>query len=251
MTYGEYVHHVRPEQQRLIYMGKQITNEREKMLKEFNIEGDKEKVIHLFPKPIIFSSTSSNITSSTTVPSGSADAPLPPHLDAAHVPRILVADEAAALELHRTMNGPSPIYHSGLENQRRVKMLSALLILICMMQLLTLFTIVAGIQSEPNLDREDDAAGDCMDDPANCGIQEQPAYIIRTWKNADYVDLSMSVTGIWVGLTGLKATQNEEYNTARTYFISLLFVGWTWVGFSYWDTFTRARQQEEGENIDI
>lgn len=25
-------------------MGKQITNEREKMLKEFNIEGDKEKV---------------------------------------------------------------------------------------------------------------------------------------------------------------------------------------------------------------
>lgn len=48
-------------------------------------------------------------------------------------------------------------------------MLSALLILICMMQLLTLFTIVAGIQSEPNLDREDDAAGERVSStPASC-----------------------------------------------------------------------------------
>ncbi|GMH69368.1 hypothetical protein TrST_g11078 [Triparma strigata] len=239
MEYGEHVHGIKPELQRLIFMGKQLTNEPSKTLKDFNILGPKEKVIHLFPKP---PSTLAPAPSTSTSP----PAPPPPHLTP-QPPRLLVADEAAALTLHRQLNPSSPTFHSALENQRRVKMLSALLILICMMQLLTLFTIVAGIQSEPNREVTNDEGSDCVDDPANCGMKEQPAYVIRTWKNADYVDLSMSITGIWVGLTGLKATQNELYSTARTYFLSLLFVGWTWVGFSYYDTFTRAKEQEQSK----
>ncbi|GMH57150.1 hypothetical protein TrRE_jg12310, partial [Triparma retinervis] len=99
------------------------------------------------------------------------------------------------------------------ENRRRVKMLGALLILVSLMQLLTLFTILAGIQSEPNPSSAGygGAAVDCSD-PVNCHSppsESSAAYVQRKWKNADFVDLAISVMGVWVGMTGLKASQDE------------------------------------------
>mmetsp|Transcript_29237 Transcript_29237/g.58393 ORF Transcript_29237/g.58393 Transcript_29237/m.58393 type:complete len:399 (-) Transcript_29237:834-2030(-) len=171
------VHSVPPAGQRLVHLGRMISSSPSQPLSSFNIKaGEGETTIHLFPKPVVVRSdapppvTSSSgsvgpgsgggpglaTTTTTTTTAGAAGA------DNAHVPRIVVSDEAAALQLHRAMNGStSPLYTTAgaYENVRRVKVLSALLILICLMQLLTLFTVVAGVQSEVNPDRDAGGGG--------------------------------------------------------------------------------------------
>ncbi len=246
--YGRDLHGVSPDQQRLIHMGRQLTEGEETIASYGLTASTLPRIVHLFPKPVIRSNRAecgNEETEATVV------GPAP-----AHVPRILVADEQAALELHRAMNNNASVFEYSYENQRRVKMFSALLILICAMQMLTLFTIMAGIQTVPVQAGEDD--GHDPTDPADTGGGggETRGYEIRRWKNSDYVDLGMSMAGLWVGLTGIKAAQTASYATARLYFVTLVMVGIVWVAFSYYDTFTRAKEnaaaqgsEEDDEDI--
>jgi len=285
------LHSVPPPQQRLIYMGRSL-NRGNVTLGELGMENGMEVTVHLFPRPIVETTyegngdeiesgigreSNSNSSNSGNSRSSSHPTPANPSTSRAHVPRILIADEAAAIEMRRTVNGGFVPPQGGsrrnaangrsngnnggggdgailtdlemtnltngwtgsVENRRRVKMLAALLVLVSMMQLLTLFTILAGIQSEPNPASSgygNNANADCTD-PINCystsstNQDGSSTYVPRTWRKTDYIDLGVSIMGIWVGMQGLRATQDETTESAKKYFYGLLLTGVSWVSF--------------------
>jgi len=49
--------------------------------------------------------------------------------------------------------------------------------------------------------------------------------------------LTICITGVYCGILGLKATRTEEVKHALTYFLMLVSVGSTWVGYNYYNTY--------------
>ncbi|GMI24008.1 hypothetical protein TeGR_g3523 [Tetraparma gracilis] len=172
-------------------------------------------VVHLFPLPNILTEDEYEASQQEARAAGDPAAAGAAAGQAAHVPRILVADEQAAFELHRNMNDGEGVFAPNRDNQRRVKMFAALLILVSAMQLLTLLTIVAGVQTTPSEQQQQSSSLDPADQ-----VSRDPAssYTVRTWRNSDFADLGLSLAGFWVGTTGLKASQNEDTATAKRAF---------------------------------
>jgi hypothetical protein len=108
--------------------------------------------------------------------------------------------------------------------------LTAILIIVCMMQLLTLLTIYAGFQPDDEEGDDTTTEEEVPDQATNDSLQ------LREWRSSDYIQVVISVTGFYTGFLGLKATQ--EHHTivsARKYFLMLLLVGISWCVFAFFD----------------
>jgi len=258
---GEDVHGIGVNDQRLIFRGKNLDDR--KLLGDYNVCDDNGEILfHLYPKPRItvverggdgdqLNGEDNNAIgdrandNSTGGENGANGTSSPPN---AHRPIILVQSEASAREFRsRARAPPSSSINSYdltfeiMENQRRIRVFSAILILICSMQLLTLFTVMLGIQGEVTTTGGSNSNEKNIYpyDPAYSGQYKSGDDIATTqlttreWRNSDYIDLIINICGVYVGTLGLKATRTEEAKHAITYFFLLLIVGSSWVTYRW------------------
>mmetsp|Transcript_3587 Transcript_3587/g.5429 ORF Transcript_3587/g.5429 Transcript_3587/m.5429 type:complete len:443 (+) Transcript_3587:326-1654(+) len=215
------VHKIAPKSQRLIFMGKLLSDD-SKTLKDYGVEED-GKIVHLFPKPNIVMVPSTSDAegecggNSTGVGRSNSST-------GAHVPQIILdAEEANRQTQIRILSS-----HEIFEAQNRVKLLSFILLIWCSMELLTLFTIFLGVPAdEPiggaGIDDDGEPPGDPTDTSSHGGEGE-----VRPWRQSDYADMCISIFGFYVATLGIKATTENTLALARQYFVCLIIVGLAW-----------------------
>jgi len=126
------------------------------------------------------------------------------------------------------------------EAQQRVKMLSFLLMVICMMELMTLaFLYVGGGSNDNNMAPPGDPTDFNKQNPT------------RKWHNTDYIDVIISSFGFMVGLWGLRASNETSLEMAKRYYRGLITTGFLWLCFYYYlDVDNQKRQREAATGSD-
>eukprot|EP00560_Eucampia_antarctica_P001102 CAMPEP_0197841826 /NCGR_PEP_ID=MMETSP1437-20131217/46398_1 /TAXON_ID=49252 ORGANISM="Eucampia antarctica, Strain CCMP1452" /NCGR_SAMPLE_ID=MMETSP1437 /ASSEMBLY_ACC=CAM_ASM_001096 /LENGTH=422 /DNA_ID=CAMNT_0043451631 /DNA_START=92 /DNA_END=1360 /DNA_ORIENTATION=- len=253
------IHKISPEAQRLIYMGRLLQDSQ--TLKDCGID-EHDKIIHLFPKPqVVISNSNNNDTEDGEDQSSSGGA---------HVPQIIVdADEAERRSQILILSS-----HEIFEAQHRVKLCSFLLLVVCSMELLTLFTIVLGVPSSPSssssgasrhgsfgdVGMDDEIPpGEPTDTTNNGGANGNGlSPDIRTWQNGDYADLFISSLGFYVATLGIKATTENTVALAKKYFFLLTIVGIGWLSYYYYlnvqaeeQSFREKDEEDDLSNSDL
>lgn len=193
--HGFAVHKVPASSQRLIYRGRMLADEM--TLAEAGI--DQEKVIvHLFPKPRVV--VASEHGSRAPEDDDRAEE------GGAHVPRIVLDPDEAEMRSSILVLGSAEI----IEAQNNVKLLSFLLLIICSMELLALFTIMLGVPTDSS-SLPDGGAGNGTIPPPPPFPTDDDGFVtpgsgveVRTWRNSDYFDLVLSSFGFYVATLGIK-----------------------------------------------
>jgi Ubiquitin family len=171
---GARIHKVGPQQQRLIFRGKMLSDDdhvfvacdnddnkkkkRKKTLRDYGIHTENDLIIHLFPKPRVVMTTSDSNVSGEAGGGGSGDG------GGAHIPSIVIDEEEQQRRGQILVLGSVEIA----ESQNNVKMLSLLLFVICAMRLLALFSIAMGVVDEPQQDNNG-SYGDDLIPPSDRG----------------------------------------------------------------------------------
>ena len=199
------VHKVPPASQRLIYRDCLLADQQ--TLRDAGITLD-QTIVHLFPNPCVVVSLDEN-TSSTSTKSGSSQ-----------LPQIVL--------YHRESKLRSSIFVSGCF----VKLLSTLLLIICSMELLALFTILLGVPDDTTVDLVDDRVAPALRDDDT--LVHPDAGEPRSWQNSDYFDLCLSVFGFYVAILGIKATNENTLRLAQQYLICIIIVGCLWNSFYFY-----------------
>jgi hypothetical protein len=227
---GETVHKIPPLSQRLIYRGKLLADSN--TLRECGIQD--KVILHLFPKPRVVVTSSSTDTSSVA-PAES--------MGGAHVPQIVLDEDEAERRGQILVLGSVEIA----EAQNNVKLLSLLLLVVCSMRLLALFSIAMGVADDPsseyqddlvpNHDNDDDRGGNSTNGGGDGGggyPSHDADYQTRPWETADYFDLVVSAIGFYVATLGMKATTENTLRVANNYLIGTFIAG---VGWNLWNIF--------------
>jgi hypothetical protein len=244
---GVKTHKVPPPSQRLIFRGKMLDDS--KTLKEVGIEKD-DIIVHLFPKPRVVMTNSSNVSneSSNDTDDGGGGG-------GAHVPQILLDQEEQERRGQILVLGSVEIA----EAQNNVKLLSLLLLVVCAMRLLALFSIAMGVAEEPIYD--DDLSPSSSSSHHNNHTTEHTDlngqdYQVRAWENQDYFDFLVSGIGFYVATLGMKATTENTLRLANAYCIGTVIAGILW---NCWNMFmytmfvqeeTSSSSQDNGVNVD-
>lgn len=209
---GTKIHKVPAASQRLIYMGRLLQDE--DTLQDVGLTEPKT-IIHLFPKPRV------------VISSGTGAEETMPTNDGAHIPRIVLDPDEAERRSSILVLGSAEI----MEAQNNVRLLSFLLLIICSMELLALFTIMLGVPPQ-----DSDDPSEATPPPSN-GTDDQfypPNEMeIRTWRNSDYIDLVISTFGFYVATLGIKATTENTMRLARQYLAGTIVVGIAWNVYYY------------------
>lgn len=254
---SEAVHKVPASSQRLIYMGKLLQDSQ--TLRESNIS-QPECIVHLFPKPNVVllptnvaSSTdgrdgavsgggdpTSSHRTTTAVAAGnqSTQTDTSPEDVSAHIPQIIIDQDS--------MNHSYTIFTSNelFEAQHRVKLLSFILLIISSMELLTLFTIFVAPPIPENNSDDNTPPGDPTDytnPTASSDIQYRP------WRQSDYLDLIVSMAGVYVALLGLRASTENTIAGSKQYFITLVAVGIMWLGYYFYIGVVKQEEDRDKE----
>ena len=243
------MHKVPASSQRLIYMGKLLQDSQ--TLRESNISKS-ECVVHLFPKPNVVV-MSPNVTDGSTCPTtheptsgNQANYAIPTEEEeviAAHIPQIIIDHDA--MQHSYTIFTSNELY----EAQHRVKLLSFILLIISSMELLTLFTIFLAPPVPPDDSDDNIPPGDPTDytNPTNSADIQY-----RTWRQTDYVDVFVSVAGVYVALLGLRASTENTLAGSKKYFFGLVAVGLSWLGYYFFlgvmDGKKMQQEQQEKQN---
>mmetsp|Transcript_21608 Transcript_21608/g.60058 ORF Transcript_21608/g.60058 Transcript_21608/m.60058 type:complete len:525 (-) Transcript_21608:69-1643(-) len=278
------IHKVPPPQQRLIFRGRMLTND-EDTLRDYKLDTS-DLIVHLFPKPRVVVTTSKRKQEAGSYgsnnPSGSnshrrqrADngndyndgdgdgdtGILDDSAAGAHVTTITIDQEEQDRRGQILVLGSVEIA----ESQNNIKMLSLLLVMICSMRLLALFSIAMGAAEEPSdpyhhhsttYDHGGGSGGgggsnwfhndtggipqnqiydnDFLDDTVVSGDE----YTVRTWQTPDYFDLLVSAIGFYVGTLGMKATQENTSLLATAYAIGTIIAG---IGWNVWNVYEYIR----------
>lgn len=163
----------------------------------------------------------------------------------AHVPQIILDEEEQERRGQILVLGSVEIA----EAQNNVKLLSLLLLVVCSMRLLALFSIAMGVAEDPSYN--DDAipsnttSNHTSDDAFGSGNYEPQ---VRPWQNSDYFDLIVSCVGFYVATLGMKATTENTFRLATAYFIGTIIAG---IGWNLWNVFMYALfVKEESEPKD-
>ena len=211
---GAKVHKVAPASQRLIFHGKLL--EDTKTLKEYKIETS-QVIVHLFPKPRVVMTSNSRTNSYLTDVTSSTQ---PNSETGAHVPEIFLDEEEQERRGQILVLGSHEIQ----EAQNNVKLLSLLLLVVCAMRLLALFSIAMGVAEEPIY--EDDLAPPLT--PNATDYSTSPDYQVRDWQTQDYFDLFVSGIGFYVATLGMKATTENTLRLANMYMVGVVIAGVAW-----------------------
>ena len=221
---GAEVHGIPPDQQRLIFMGRLLSEkDDDETLNRLKIED--LMVIHLFPKPRIVTA-SVNIASnsnakclnvdenseSNQIPavSGGSNSNSRARLESdedtgnrAHIPSIMIDPSSVSGSVVQTLE----IF----ESAQRVKMLAFILIVICGMELLKLLTDALGTLND--IEGESGSIND-PGDPTDYDYIPDNETLQHKWSNVDYFDLIISFGGIYVSLVSF---QSIKLNIKRYY----------------------------------
>jgi Ubiquitin family len=219
------VHKVPPASQRLIYRGKMLADQT--TLRDAGITKDRI-IIHLFPKPRV-------VVSSEERSSGQPD-----DEGGAHVPQIVLDPREAEMRSSILVLGSAEI----MEAQNNVKLLSFLLLIICSMELLALFTIMLGVPDDTSAAQltDDTALPNTGDDTIAGGGTP------RTWRNSDYFDLALSTFGVYVATLGIKATTENTIRLSRRYLICTVIIGCFWNAF-YFYLYVQADEDADAKRV--
>jgi len=255
------IHKVAPAQQRLIFRGKMLTNDDQTL--EQNKLDTNDLIVHLFPKPRVVVTSgqkkdeTKNNYSNSNRPEGADDdgdtGIVDEDQNGAHIPSIVINQEEQALRGQILVLGSVEIA----ESQNNVKMLSLLLVLICSMRLLSLFSIAMGAVNETTTYNPNSAVHNHTgDDPQNQIFNSDftddslvnPDYELRSWQTQDYFDLLVSGIGFYVGTLGMKATQENTSYLATAYAFGTIIAG---IGWNLWNVFEYMKflkEQTESQN---
>lgn len=273
------IHKVAPSQQRLIFRGKMLTND-EQTLQMHKLDTN-DLIVHLFPKPRVLITTSKDKTANKDKKSGGTstststdddddgDSGIVDYDDdnnnndnaaGAHITTIVIDQEEQDRRGQILVLGSVEIA----ESQNNVKMLSLLLVMICAMRLLALFSIAMGDAQEPNdpyhqhyPDNSSSINGNGNGSDINGTIHGQTGnmphddiydtvinasedqdYVPRSWQTPDYFDLFVSVIGFYVGTLGMRATQENTFRLATAYAIGTIVAG---IGWNVWNVYEYIR----------
>jgi hypothetical protein len=214
---GTMVHKIPSGQQRLIYMGRLLTDD--KTLADSKI--DKEGIIvHLFPKPrVVVQGSSSHLSEEEKADDDD--------FRGAHVPQIVLDPDEAQMRSSILVLGSAEI----MDAQNNVKLLSFLLLIITSMELLALFTIMLGVP--------DNVPGDVPvdDNTTDDMTHHHHSPDVRTWRNTDYFDLALNLFGFYSAMLGIKATTENTRRLAFRYLVSTIICGIAWNAFYYYLNF--------------
>jgi len=268
------VHKVHPKQQRLIFRGKMLTNDTQTLEQQHIIASD--ITVHLFPKPIIKITPTTTNTTNTNGGSGQGNSNNNNNASndngetedgtgsggggGAHVPSIVIDQEEQDRRGQILVLGSVEIA----ESQNNVKMLSLLLVMICAMRLLSLFSIAMG-GGEPLLIENDGDQqvhnhtaehpqstthhttgiydNDFLDDTVEL-LESGDNYEPRAWALSDYYDLLVSSIGFYVGTLGMKATQENTLQLATMYAIGTIIAGILWNVWNVYEYFEFFEEQQ-------
>jgi hypothetical protein len=207
------VHKVPPSSQRLIYRGQMLADQT--TLRDAGITKD-HTIVHLFPKPRVVVTSDDQTPNQPEAASGGA-----------HIPQIVLDPHEAEMRASILVLGSTEV----MEAQNNVKLLSFLLLIMCSMELLALFTIMLGVPDDPAAELTDDTSPPPSGDDIVHSTGEP-----RTWRNSDYFDLFLSAFGFYVATLGIKATTDNTRALSLRYLIGTVIVGCCWNGFYYYLT---------------
>lgn len=281
------IHKIPPKQQRLIYRGKMLTDD-QLTLREYKIQQNEEAqsssvIVHLFPKPIVtivastknkHKATADGEEDAATTASSANDDDQDPTTDGmgAHVPSIIIDEEEQERRGQILVLGSVEIA----EAQNNVKMLSLLLVMICSMRLLALFSIAMGTNTTTTTTAgtttgtdpyHASVANHTNDVPHNHiydtdfistnNIDDEFDYygstatgeeVLRTWQTSDYCDLVVSGFGFYVGTLGMKATTENTFQLATLYAIGVILEG---IGWNIWNVYEYYKFIQEQNNEEL
>lgn len=249
------IHKVAPAQQRLIFRGKMLTVD-DQTLAENKLDTN-DLIVHLFPKPrvVVTASKKEDSSGGLNLPDGADDDGDTGIVDeGAHIPSIVINEEEQERRGQILVLGSVEIA----ESQNNVKMLSLLLVMICSMRLLALVSIAIGNVDDVNAyhgGSDPNAIHNHTGDVPHSKIFDSdftddnyvPDYPVRHWQTQDYFDLLVSGIGFYVGILGLKATQENTFKLATYYAIGTIIAG---IGWNLWNVWEYIRFFEESQNED-
>jgi hypothetical protein len=220
---GVTIHKISTFQQRLIFMGRLLSDDM--ILKDAKINRD-GVIIHLFPKPrvVVQGSNPEPRTDETTSAGNSQGGG-----GGAHVPQIVLDPDEAQMRSQILVLGSAEI----MDAQNNVKLLSFLLLIITSMELLALFTIILGV---PESVADETGMDDTVQtDDAMHHHSGQPE--VRTWRHSDYFDLLLNLFGFYAAVLGIKATTENTRRLAFQYLVCTVVCGVFWNAFYYYLNF--------------
>mmetsp|Transcript_11207 Transcript_11207/g.17329 ORF Transcript_11207/g.17329 Transcript_11207/m.17329 type:complete len:390 (+) Transcript_11207:305-1474(+) len=221
---GFNVHKIPGVQQRLIFMGRLLSDDTILADAKINKDG---MIIHLFPKPRVVVQGNNCESGSETVSNEESVG-----INGAHVPEIVLDPDEAEMRSSILVLGSAEI----LEAQNNVKLLSFLLLLVTSMELLALFTLLLGVpQDVPTNDHTDDSVP--TDD-----IIHNHSTEIRSWRNSDYFDMALNLFGFYSAMLGIKATTENTRRLAFRYLLCTVVCGFFWNAFYYYINYEGVKE---------
>jgi len=246
------IHKVAPAQQRLIFRGKMLTND-EQTLEENKLDTN-DLIVHLFPKPrVVVTAKKDNETNDGSFhrnrPAGSDEdgdtGIVDEDFHGAHIPSIVIDQDEQDRRGQILVLGSVEIA----ESQNNVKMLSLLLVMICAMRLLSLFSIAMGAVDETNSNYHGGPGGGAHNHTGDDDTMVfESEYEVRSWQTQDYFDLLVSGIGFYVGTLGMKATQENTFRLASAYAIGTVVAGIGWNLWNVYEYFRFFEEQTERQN---
>lgn len=240
---GADVHKVPPDRQRLIYRGKLLQDA--DTLADTGIDAD-GLILHLFPKPrVVIKEDAASVAETTVTEDEEEDG-------GARVPTI-VLDAAEAEQRSSILVLGSADY---VEAQNNVKLFSFMLLIISVTELLTLVGIAFGVpeeQAEAGLPLpEDDIFGPSDDavapPPTDSTSADDADIYIEHWQPRHWVDLVISVLGVYVALLGIKASSENTLRLARRYLYGVVIVAVGWLLYNYFVTYQIDKDVEHAHD---
>lgn len=213
---GFVIHKISSSQQRLIYMGRLLSDDTILSDAKINKAGI---IVHLFPKPrvVVQQNQSDRFNNEENTGGG------------AHVPQIVLDPDEAEMRSSILVLGSAEI----LDAQNNVKLLSFLLLIITSMQLLALFATFLHIQEVPA--STDDNTSNTDDYPQG----------FEAWKNSNYFELLLHLFGFYSAMLGIKATTENTRRLAFRYLVCTVFCGIFWNIFYYYANYEEEKKRNQ------
>lgn len=265
---GEAVHGIAVSQQRLIYQGKLLSDDA-MLLASANIAGN-DAIVHLFPKPrvVVVNSNSNNNNNNSELEANSdandaSGSGSGSGSGGARVPTIIM-DQAEVDRRGEILVLGSMDYIEAVNN---VKLFSFMLLIISSIELLNLAAIALGNGAAVAAQASNGSGGgadpdalapfvlhdDFFDDDNVSNNNNSTAFgnsnsssigsltdgidpalaIIQTWTPIKFVDVAISVIGVYVALMGIKASNENCVATAKLYLTGTCITAVAWLVYNY------------------
>ena len=247
-------HSIPPDQQRLVSMGQLLKDD--KSIQDHRIADG--SIVHLFPKPnvVVTNSSERGQDGTGTGASSSPSSPDSDHTDnnnnnhnnnnngGAHVPQILM--DTNDVNAHTSILVLST--HEAYETMHRIRLLSFLLLMYSSIQLLRDVSIYLAppVQDDSNTIIP-------PGDPTDTGMPGQYEYDdqLPQWQNRDFFEMGICVFGLYVALLGIKSTSEHiGLKYSKRFMILLGILGTVWNCYLYYCYVDELKARESQEEYD-